>query len=266
VVLALSHRVGSLRMVGERSPGVYPRWHPDTPGAAPQRGTVAPPAVGGGRRRRAHVMGSAQPEEESMTPSETGHPATAAPPPRPARPRDSAATRRDLLTAARELFATTGYAGTTVRAIAERAGVNQALLFRHFGNKEALFAEAVAGLALELLHEGEPERLLDRTLTAMLDEESSGAELFFAALRSAGDADAVATVRDELGEGYGRAFAAQALASGPADAALRAELLLAWLLGIGLLRTVLRTPVLADAEPADVTGHVTRAAEVLLRG
>ncbi|MHB1549686.1 MAG: TetR/AcrR family transcriptional regulator [Vulcanimicrobiaceae bacterium] len=47
-------------------------------------------------------------------------------------------TRQRILQATRELFAKKGRRGTTTREIAERAGVNEATLFRHFGNKEAL--------------------------------------------------------------------------------------------------------------------------------
>ncbi len=43
-----------------------------------------------------------------------------------------------MLTAAREIFARKGPHGTTTREIADRAGVNEATLFRHFGNKRAL--------------------------------------------------------------------------------------------------------------------------------
>jgi len=48
------------------------------------------------------------------------------------------ATGARILTAAREIFALKGPHGTTTREIAERAGVNEATLFRHFGNKRAL--------------------------------------------------------------------------------------------------------------------------------
>jgi AcrR family transcriptional regulator len=40
--------------------------------------------------------------------------------------------------AASNLFAEKGYTGTTTRAIAELAGVNEVTLFRHFGSKEKL--------------------------------------------------------------------------------------------------------------------------------
>lgn len=47
-------------------------------------------------------------------------------------------TRAKILDATREIYAHKGFRGTTTREVAERAGVNEATLFRHFGNKEAL--------------------------------------------------------------------------------------------------------------------------------
>jgi AcrR family transcriptional regulator len=48
-----------------------------------------------------------------------------------------------VLAAARRLFARQGYAQTSIRAIAEEADVNHALVVTYFGGKEALFMEAV---------------------------------------------------------------------------------------------------------------------------
>ena len=47
-------------------------------------------------------------------------------------------TRTRILSAAREVFAEKGSRGTTTREVADRAGVNEATLFRHFGTKVAL--------------------------------------------------------------------------------------------------------------------------------
>jgi AcrR family transcriptional regulator len=57
-----------------------------------------------------------------------------------------------LLDAARSLFATRGYAGTSTRDIALTAGVSEALLFRHFGNKAKLFERAVLDPINEFIH------------------------------------------------------------------------------------------------------------------
>src|SRR5437588_996370 len=47
--------------------------------------------------------------------------------------------RQQIMTIAGGLFARKGYQGTTTREIAEEAGVNEALLFRHFPSKENLY-------------------------------------------------------------------------------------------------------------------------------
>jgi len=46
--------------------------------------------------------------------------------------------RREILKAAAELFAASGYRGTTVAAIAERVGLSDAGVLHHFKHKEAL--------------------------------------------------------------------------------------------------------------------------------
>lgn len=56
--------------------------------------------------------------------------------------RNAEETKRNLLAAAGEEFAAYGIAGARTGRIARVAGVNEALVFRYFGSKEALF-EAV---------------------------------------------------------------------------------------------------------------------------
>ena len=48
-------------------------------------------------------------------------------------------TRRRITEAAVELHGTVGPARTTISAVAERAGVQRATLYRHFPDEEALF-------------------------------------------------------------------------------------------------------------------------------
>ena len=52
----------------------------------------------------------------------------------------SNSTRAALQSAASALFAERGYEGTTLDAIAERAGVNKALIRYHFGAKQGLYS------------------------------------------------------------------------------------------------------------------------------
>src|SRR5262245_59143359 len=47
--------------------------------------------------------------------------------------------RQEILTAAMELFSKKGFRGTTTRDLAYQAGVNEAIIFRHFKTKEELY-------------------------------------------------------------------------------------------------------------------------------
>ena len=67
-----------------------------------------------------------------------------------------------------EWIAKRGFDRTTVRDIAGEAGVNQALLFRYFGSKEALFEEVIARGGREHIANTPPERLFSASLRSML--------------------------------------------------------------------------------------------------
>ena len=51
--------------------------------------------------------------------------------------------REAIVKSAMEIFSEKGYRGGTTREIADHAGCNEVTLFRHFGNKEALFEESL---------------------------------------------------------------------------------------------------------------------------
>ena len=60
-------------------------------------------------------------------------------------------TRQRILLAAAQVFAEKGYARATTRALAAAAGVNEVTLFRHFGNKQNLFAAIIGEFAAPAL-------------------------------------------------------------------------------------------------------------------
>ncbi|MEX5632463.1 helix-turn-helix domain-containing protein [Parafrankia sp. FMc2] len=60
------------------------------------------------------------------------------------RRRDAARSRQALLAAAADLFAERGYAGTAIRSVGDRAGVDPALIARYFGGKEGLYQAVLA--------------------------------------------------------------------------------------------------------------------------
>jgi AcrR family transcriptional regulator len=93
----------------------------------------------------------------------------------------AAETRREILRAARRLFAERGFASTSVQQIAEESGVAVQTIYSSIGSKAALVLalndlldeEAdVAGLAAKLLEETDPPQLIAKgvQLTRQLNE------------------------------------------------------------------------------------------------
>jgi AcrR family transcriptional regulator len=68
----------------------------------------------------------------------------------PGRPEGQSFVREQILDAAESRFAELGYAGASLRDIAEKAGVTQALLNYYFGSKEGLFVEVYLRRGSEL--------------------------------------------------------------------------------------------------------------------
>lgn len=111
-------------------------------------------------------------------------------------------TREAIWSSARGLFSQRGYAGTPLRDIAGEAGVDAALIIRHFGSKERLFLET-----MQLDLENQPpldgplesfgERFIDYVLTS--DEEVRS---IFLALLRASDNDGVGSQLREAHEKY----------------------------------------------------------------
>ena len=88
------------------------------------------------------------------------------PPSGPGRPKDLA-KRKAILEAAKALFLSNGYDGSSMDAIAAEAGVSKLTVYSHFTDKEKLFAEAVKSKCEEQL----PELLFE------LDDEVPVAQL-----------------------------------------------------------------------------------------
>ena len=61
--------------------------------------------------------------------------------------------RREIAAVAEHVFFATGFADTTMQAIANRAGASKETLYRHFGSKDELFAEVVAARARSFLED-----------------------------------------------------------------------------------------------------------------
>lgn len=169
-----------------------------------------------------------------------------------------------ILDAARKLFADVGYERTTIRAVAQRAGVDAALVMQNFSSKDGLFAAAVrssvptgdlTGAELQDL----PRMALQHALDAF--DDPAGRPAAEALLRSCFTHPAAQEVlRDEV---MRHAQAQVAATIGGADAGLRAALLNAVTLGVTISRYLLEDPTVADAEPADLHRILGPALEAL---
>jgi AcrR family transcriptional regulator len=84
------------------------------------------------------------------------------------------ASRQKLLAAAARIYGESGFRGATTRRIADEAGVNEVTLFRLFGSKSALIAEAIREHAPRATEPGGlPDEPVDpeRELTAWCDAQ-----------------------------------------------------------------------------------------------
>ncbi len=110
--------------------------------------------------------------------------------------------REQLISAATRLFSEQGFDATSTRAIAEEAGVNEALIFRYFSSKEELYEEVVLNrvrvaerlrdlrASLEENGEAEPREVLAEVAGRLLERSREDITLtrllLFSALRNDG--------------------------------------------------------------------------------
>ncbi|QER90084.1 TetR/AcrR family transcriptional regulator [Streptomyces tendae] len=171
----------------------------------------------------------------------------------PATPaRRSDVTRRAILDAARERFAADGYERATIRAIAQHAKIDPSMVMRYYGNKEGLFAAAVA-IDLRLPDPASfPREEAGRVLVTHFLDTWEQNEVLTALLRVG--------VTNEAGAGRMRGiFSDQLLplalrvCPDPEQAPARAALVSSQLLGLALTRYVLRFPPAAELHPEEIT-------------
>jgi AcrR family transcriptional regulator len=169
-------------------------------------------------------------------------------------------TRAQLLDAARVEFAERGYEGATVRRIADRAGVDAAMVNHWFGGKEALFTASLdipvdPSVVLATIIPGDPERLGERIVGQFLTVwDATGGGPLAAMVQSIASHDAAARMmREFIGNVLvGRIVAAVA----PDQHDLRAALCGAQVIGMGMVRYVLKLEPLASADHATVVAAI----------
>jgi AcrR family transcriptional regulator len=159
------------------------------------------------------------------------------------RTRNASQTRADILAAARSRFASEGYDGTTLRAVAADVGVDAALLIRYFGSKRDLFAAAV-DFTIELpdLSKVDPEEIAGILLLrffAVWEEDETFVALLRAAMTSEIAADALRRV-------FAQQVAPKLITATPDHPVQRIGLVGAFVIGIATTRYVLMNPPIAN--------------------
>ncbi|HLU59538.1 MAG TPA: TetR family transcriptional regulator [Pseudonocardia sp.] len=191
-------------------------------------------------------------------------------PRRRGRRRGGGDTRAALLDAARAVFAERGYDGATVRAIAERAGVDAAMVNHWFGGKEGLFVAALdlpadPGAVLAEALPGDPEHMAERIIGRILRmwDETGGARLA-TLLQSVASHEVAASMLRE--------FIAHLLVSrimskvAPDRPELRATLAGSQMLGLAIVRYVLKVEPLASADHETIVALVAPNLQRYLTG
>jgi AcrR family transcriptional regulator len=180
---------------------------------------------------------------------------------RPGRPAGGSRSRESILRAARTSFATNGYDRTTIRAVAASARVDPALVHHYFGTKDRLFVAAMefpidpAVVAETVLGEGldrAGERLVRLFLTIW--ETPGNREPLLGLVRSAVTNPRAARM---LREFMTRALLSRiAPALGRKDAELRVALVGSQVVGLAILRYVIRVEPLASATEDELVAAV----------
>ncbi|MBE2315394.1 TetR family transcriptional regulator [Solirubrobacter sp. CPCC 204708] len=190
---------------------------------------------------------------------------------RTGRRRGESGTREAILDAARACFAERGFSTTSVRSIAAAAGVDPALVHHYFGTKGELFAAAMElpldpGAAVPALLEPGIDGLGERLVRFFLGvwDEPAARQRVQAVLRSALTEEAAAALlRDFVTT---QVLGRVAAALGTPDGELRASLVGSQLVGLGLLRYLVRVEPLASADEDTVVAAVAPTIQRYLTG
>jgi AcrR family transcriptional regulator len=179
-------------------------------------------------------------------------------------------TRDQILAVARRRFATRGYDATSLRGIATDAKVDPALLIHYFGTKEGLFT-AATGLPTGLSEvfagqQGQTLRdfaeSLTRSYLGFVDGDQSRNAILALVRSAVSNERAAAMLREFLATELLPVIASR---TGHENAPLRAGLVAAQLMGVAMLRHVVRLDPVAGATPDEIVAMVAPVIEHYLR-
>lgn len=175
-------------------------------------------------------------------------------------------TRAQILAAARGLFAGNGLRGTTVRAIADEAGCDPALVHHYFGTKQDLFLAATeVPVDPEVVRSRVREVPFPELGATMADAvlslwESASGDALTAHFRAALVDDHVDEISDFLLSAAHPVLLERIRGREPglseADAERRISLAVSQLIGVVFGRRFLRMPALVAADAADLAAAI----------
>lgn len=181
-------------------------------------------------------------------------------------------TRERILATAREAFADAGFEATSVRSIASRAGVDQALVHRYFGTKKRLFLATLdvpfdPGEVLAPVRWAAPQErgeVLVRTLLELWDSEAEPVVLSVVRtlMTTADGADLVRGFLEELTLVHLRDLVDSPVGSAP----LRVSLVASQMAGLLMARKVARLEPVASLPVADTVALVAPVVQHYLTG
>ncbi|TCO54861.1 TetR/AcrR family transcriptional regulator [Actinocrispum wychmicini] len=182
--------------------------------------------------------------------------------------RNAGQTRAAIHRAARTLFGLHGYAATTVRAIAAEAGCNPSLISRYFGGKAALYASVLTERMADYdtptgdVTTGQRAReILVRQLDMADGLTEAERRTRVRVLTRSVDPGKPGTAARELTQAVIAEIAGTV--TGP-DAELRRALIVGQLLGVALLREMMRLPELANVPKEKIVWYFAPALHQLL--
>ncbi len=178
--------------------------------------------------------------------------------------KDAAATRARLLIAAQELFGLHGYAGTSTREIAQRSGVDPALIARYFGSKADLYLAAVISerVGADTTSKSEPplegiDEVIATVLTLM--DDGGPGPMLQALLRSDTPPEVFAAARAHFARRLVEPLEHEHAALGSSEARLHAQIEAATVVGIALARSLGWCDELSRASRAEVSELIAAA-------
>jgi AcrR family transcriptional regulator len=171
-------------------------------------------------------------------------------------------TREAILTAARQAFADRGFDGASIRQIATSAGVDPALVHHYFGAKDQLFLATMdapinPGELLPPIFEPGLDGVGERLVRAFLSVwDSPAGTPAVALIRSAMQHDWSARMLREFLVTQILRRATRALDLDPAEAPARAALVASQMVGLAILRYILKLEPLTSMPPEDVVRNI----------